>query len=36
MGYSHSFLYLLHKILINYKGGKITFTIEKSDRHHLH
>ena len=34
MGYSHSFLYLLHKILINYKGGKITFTIEKSDRHH--
>ena len=36
MGYSHSFLYLPHKILINYKGGKITFTTEKSDRHHLH
>lgn len=36
MGYSHSFLYLPHKILINYKMGKITFTIEKSDRHHLH
>lgn len=31
----HSCKELLHKILINYKGIKSTFTVENSDRYHF-
>ena len=34
--YLHSLKVIYHKILIDYKRKNSNFTVEKSDRHHLH